>query len=276
MSDGTDPGTPDGAVTKAPGRPSSRARRAHRPRPPLAELEARIGHAFADPTLLPLALTHVSQAGGSGRAGSYQRLEFLGDRVLGLAVADLLYAAFPDADEGDLSRRLAGLVRRETCAAVATAWDVGPHLNLGPGEVLSGGRRNQTILADVCEAILGAVYQDGGFPAAHAIVRAAFRPGEDTAAPRGRDAKSALQEWAMARSLPIPVYEVMERSGPDHAPVFRIAVRLPGVEASHGEGSSKRLAEQEAASAFLVREGILPGGGLPGGIRTAQSEGTDG
>lgn len=235
---------------------SNRARRAHRPKPGIAVLEARIGHSFTNRDLLPLALTHVSKANGPGRTGSYQRLEYLGDRVLGLAVADILYAAFPDADEGELSRRLAGLVRRETCAAIATAWDVGPHLDLGPGEVQGGGRRNQTILADVCEAILGAVYLDADFATARAIVQAAFRPEEDTAAPRGRDAKSALQEWAMARGLPIPVYEVVERSGPDHAPVFRIAVRVEGVEAGHGTGSSKRLAEQAAAASVLARDGI--------------------
>ncbi len=120
-------------------RPSSRARRAPRPKPSLAVLEDRIGHTFADPKLLAHALTHVSKAGGNGRLGSYQRLEFLGDRVLGMAVGELLYAAFPDADEGELSRRLAGLVRRETCAAVATAWDVGPHLALGPARSRAAG-----------------------------------------------------------------------------------------------------------------------------------------
>ncbi|GJE54434.1 MULTISPECIES: ribonuclease III [Methylobacterium] len=246
------------------GRLSSRARRAHRPRPAIDVLETAIGHRFADRDLLPLALTHVSKADG-GRIGSYQRLEFLGDRVLGLAVADLLYEAFPQADEGDLSRRLAGLVRRETCASVAETWEVGPHLNLGPGEVQGGGRRNQTILADVCEAILGAVFLDAGYVAAKAIVRAAFRPEQDTAAPRGRDAKSALQEWAMARALPIPVYEVVERSGPDHAPIFVIAARVSGVEQGLGRGGSKRLAEQEAAQAVLDREGIGAAGATQDG-----------
>lgn len=241
-------------------RPSSRARRAHRPKPGLDQLEAKIGHSFVDPDLLPLAVTHVSKAGGAGRAGSYQRLEFLGDRVLGLAVADILYAAFPDADEGDLSRRLAGLVRAETCAAVAEGWEVGPHLNLGPGEIQSGGRRNRTILADACEAIIGAVYLDAGFSAARALVLSAFKPDQDTAAPRGRDAKSSLQEWAMARSLSIPVYEVVERSGPDHAPVFTIAARVDGLEPGLGTGSSKRQAEQDAARALLEREGIGPEG----------------
>jgi len=234
---------------------SSRARRAHRPKPPLSELEERIGHAFADRELLVRALTHTSKA--AGRGGSYQRLEFLGDRVLGLAVADGLYAAFPDADEGDLSRRLAGLVRRETCAGVAERWEVGPHLILGQGEVMGGGRRNQTILADVCEAILGAVYVDAGFSAAWAVVERHFQPAEPAAAgPRGRDAKSALQEWAMGRALPVPAYTVVERTGPDHAPHFRIAVAVEGLEPGHGEGTSKRVAEQAAARALLEREGI--------------------
>lgn len=244
-------------------RPSNRARSAPRPKPGLGVLEARIGHVFADKTLLSRALTHVSKAGGSGRVGSYQRLEFLGDRVLGLAIADLLYAAFPQADEGDLSRRLAGLVRRETCAAVAQAWDVGPHLALGPGEVQGGGRRNQTILADACEAILGAVFLDADYATARAIVDAAFAPATDTAAPRGRDAKSALQEWAMARGLAIPLYEVAERSGPDHAPRFRIAVQVNGIEPGFGVGPSKRLAEQEAARSVLEREGIADGETTP-------------
>ena len=210
-------------------RANARSRRAHKPRPPLSALEERIGHSFADQVLLTRALTHTSKA--SGRGGSYQRLEFLGDRVLGLAVADRLYGAFPEADEGDLSRRLAALVRRETCAVVAASWEVGPHLILGQGEVMGGGRRNQTILADVCEAILGAIYLDAGFDAARAVVEAHFRPGEPTAAARGRDAKSALQEWAMGRSLPIPTYAVVERTGPDHAPRFRIAVRGRGSRA---------------------------------------------
>lgn len=248
-------------------RPSS-ARRAPRPKPALSVLEARIGHVFADGRLLSLALTHVSKAGGARRTGSYQRLEFLGDRVLGLAIADLLYEAFPQSDEGDLSRRLAGLVRRETCAAVATAWDVGPHLALGPGEVQGGGRRNQTILADACEAILGAVFLDAGYGAAKTLVDAAFAPSRETAAPRGRDAKSALQEWAMSRGLPVPVYDVVERSGPDHAPLFRIAARVAGIAPGHGTGPSKRLAEQEAARLVLGREGVGP---EPGGAVNAET-----
>lgn len=238
-------------------RTSARTRRAHKPRPPLGALEARIGHHFTDQGLLTRALTHTSKA--AARGGSYQRLEFLGDRVLGLAVADRLYGAFPEADEGDLSRRLAALVRRETCAVVAAAWEVGPHLILGQGEVMGGGRRNQTILADVCEAILGAIYLDAGYDAARTVVERHFRPAEPDAAPRGRDAKSALQEWAMGRSLPIPVYAVVERTGPDHAPRFRIAVQVEGLAPGLGEGASKRVAEQAAAQALMEREGIGTG-----------------
>ncbi len=239
-------------------RVSARIKRAHKPRPPLSELEQRIGHVFTDKDLLTRALTHTSKA--TGRNGSYQRLEFLGDRVLGLAVAEGLYTALPDADEGDLSRQLAGLVRRETCAAVATTWGIGPHLILGQGEVMGGGRRNQTILADVCEAILGAVYLDAGFAVARALVEAHFRPAEIGTAPRGRDAKSTLQEWAMSRSLPIPIYAVVERTGPDHAPHFRMAVQVEGLEPGFGEGTSKRVAEQAAAGDLLAREGITAAG----------------
>ncbi len=244
-------------ATPAP-RVSARTRRVHKPRPPLSELEDTIGYAFTDKNLLSRALTHSSKA--SGRNGSYQRLEFLGDRVLGLAVAESLYTALPDADEGDLSRQLAGLVRRETCAAVAASWGVGAHLILGQGEVMGGGRRNQTILADVCEAILGAVYLDAGFTAAQGIVLAHFRPAETGSAPRGRDAKSTLQEWAMSRSLPIPTYAVVERTGPDHAPHFRMAVQVEGLEPGHGEGNSKRVAEQAAAADLLARIGITAAG----------------
>lgn len=224
-----------------------------RAKPDSAALEARIGHRFADRDLLSRALTHVSAAGG---VASYQRLEFLGDRVLGLVVAEMLYAAFPEASEGELSRRLAELVRRESCAEVALEWDVGPHVNLGEGEVRAAARRNAAILADVFEAVLGAAMLDGGYEAARAIVLKAF--GERVTRPRRplRDPKTALQEWAQGRGLPTPVYEVLHRSGPDHSPSFRIAARVEGHEAGLGLGRSKRAAEQEAARSVLVREGV--------------------
>jgi ribonuclease-3 len=224
----------------------------------LRALEGRVGHAFSDPSLLLLALTHISAvAPGKGRNNSYQRLEFLGDRVLGLAVADMLYAAFPGADEGDLSRRLAGLVRRESCAEVALAWNVGVQVRLGDGEAQSGGRSKGAILADVCEAIIAAVFLDGGYEAAAAVVAKAWDPLMRVPRLPLRDAKTALQEWAQARGRPTPVYVEICRSGPAHAPEFTIAVSVEGFSAAEGMGSSKRAGEQAAASAFLAREAGL-------------------
>ncbi len=228
-----------------------------RPRPDLAELERRLGHAFADRSILERALTHMSAAPPEAkRIGSYQRLEFLGDRVLGMCVADLLFSAYPAAEEGELSRRLADLVRKETCADVALAWDVGPHLRLGDGESASGARRNKAILADVCEAVVGAVYLDGGYAAARALIEQAFGARLRQPARPLRDAKTALQEWAQGRGFPTPVYVEVGRSGPDHAPQFRIAARVEGLPDGIGEGRSKRLAEQLAAESVLRREGL--------------------
>nr|WP_205800206.1 ribonuclease III [Microvirga terricola] len=214
----------------------------------------KLGYRFEKPELLERALTHVSAPGAGGQ--SYQRLEFLGDRVLGLSIAEMLYAAFSDAPEGELSRRLAELVRRETCAEVAIAWDVGPYVKLGAGEAHSGERRNLTILADVCEAIIGAVFIDGGYAAAKELVERSF--GGLLNAPRRalRDPKSALQEWAQGKGLPTPIYAVVEQTGPDHAPRFRIVVKVKGVENEFGTGTSKRIAEQAAARGLLLREGV--------------------
>jgi ribonuclease-3 len=222
----------------------------------LDALEAAIGHCFANRALLLHALTHASAAPTiPGRSGSYQRMEFLGDRVLGLAIADMLFNAFPAAEEGELSRRLAELVRKESCADVADAWHLAHHLKLGPGESTLV-RRNRTILADVCEAVVGAVFLDGGYGAARAVVERAF--GEAMHMPRRplRDAKTALQEWAQARGLAAPTYALIERQGPDHAPEFRIAVNVEGLESAQGVGATKRLAEQAAAASLLVRESI--------------------
>ncbi len=222
-------------------------------------LEAALGHCFARGDLLATALTHVSGIqGGNARVQSYQRLEFLGDRVLGLAVSAMLYAEFPHATEGELSRRLADLVRRESCAEVAAMWEIGPYLRLGPGEVQSGGRGRQAILGDVCEAIIGAVFIDGGFEAASALVRRSWKP--RMLAPRRalQDPKTALQEWAQARGKPTPVYAETERSGPAHAPLFTVAVAVEGLQPAPGVGTSKRLAEQAAAEAFMSREGFGP------------------
>ncbi len=203
------------------------------------------------------AVTHISALSGSrNRDGSYQRLEFLGDHVLGLVISDMLFQTFPKADEGELSRRLADLVRKETCAEVARAIDLGEAIKLGASEAQSGGRERIAILADVCESLIGAIYLDGGFPAATAFIEQFW--GERMRAPARslRDPKTILQEWAQGRGLPTPTYREIERKGPHHDPLFRIAVELPDMPAAEGEGRSKRAAEQAAAAALLSREGV--------------------
>ncbi|MFT0892535.1 ribonuclease III [Pseudochelatococcus sp. G4_1912] len=221
----------------------------------IALLERRLGYRFKDLGLLDMALTHVS-AIPTQKVKSYQRLEFLGDRVLGLAVSNMLCATFLRAEEGELSRRLAELVRKESCTEVARGWEVGPYLRLGEGEIASGARENHAILADVCEAIVGAVFIDGGFDAARKLVESAFSARMHAPRRPLRDAKTALQEWAQGRGLAAPTYEIIDRTGPDHAPHFRVAVRVDNMPPAEGKGASKRIAEQEAASSLLSREGI--------------------
>jgi ribonuclease III len=218
-------------------------------------LEKTIGYRFKDGDLLDRSLTHISVSGGN-RANSYQRLEFLGDHVLGLIISDMLFQAFPKADEGELSRRLADLVRREACADVARAIELGQSIRLGSSENNAGGRTRTAILADVCEALVGAVYLDGGYPAAEKLVEKLWGERMRTPARPLRDPKTVLQEWAQARGLPTPVYREIERTGPHHSPVFRIEVKLPNKEPAEGSGRSKRSAEQAAAEALLKREGV--------------------
>jgi ribonuclease-3 len=220
------------------------------------ELEERIGHVFAQASLLDSALTHISALSGKSRSDSYQRLEFLGDHVLGLVISDMLFRAFPKADEGELSRRLADLVRRETCADVARSVDLGAAIKLGTSEANAGGRRRLAILADVCEALIGAVYLDGGYAAAAAMIERLWEERMRAPARPLRDPKTVLQEWAQARGLPTPSYREVERTGPHHDPEFRISVALPAIEPAEGVGRSKRAAEQAAAAALLAREGV--------------------
>ena len=221
------------------------------------ELEGKIGYVFADKAILERALTHVSAASPKqGRGGSYQRLEFLGDHVLGLAVSDMLYRAFPRGDEGELSRRLADLVRKETCADVARAVDIGPALSLGSSESQAGGRLRATILADACEALVGAVYLDGGYAAAEGFIARFWKERMLKPLRPLRDPKTMLQEWAQARGLPTPTYRELARTGPHHNPKFRIAVELPDHAPAEGLGASKRAAEQAAAAAMLSSVGV--------------------
>jgi ribonuclease III len=218
----------------------------------LPALEARVGHRFQNRDLLLQALMHVSAVPqGEGRLASYQRLEFLGDRVLGLAIAEMLLAAYPDAEEGELARRMAMLVRGETCADVAREWNLGPNIRLGAGEAQTGGRRRQTILADACEAVIGAVFLDAGFEVAKALVQRGWGERLREALGDRRDSKTKLQELAQSRQLPVPTYREVSRSGPAHRMTFVIVAVVEGLGEAEGQGHSKREAEQAAARILL-------------------------
>jgi ribonuclease III len=237
--------------------PDSLSLMARRPSLDLADLEHALGYSFKDRAHLEQALTHISALPGTPADGPhYQRLEFLGDRVLGVVIAEMLYETFSHENEGQLSRRLAALVRKESCATVAETWGAAPYIRLGTGEKLSGMRKKAALLGDVCEAILAAVFLDGGFEAARGVIKRSFGPHLTMATEARRDAKSALQEWAMAKGLSMPLYREIRRTGPDHAPVFVIAVELSGYDPAEAEGSSKKMAEHAAAQAFLKREEI--------------------
>jgi ribonuclease-3 len=225
-----------------------------------AALEARIGHTFADPLLLATAFTHVSALKPArSRGESYQRLEFLGDHVLGLIVSDMLYRAFPNADEGELSKRLADLVRKESCADVAKSLGLVDDIKLGQVGASASARLRKSVLGDICEALIGAIFLDGGYAAAAQFVERNWI--ERMRKPRRplRDPKTVLQEWAQGKGLPTPVYREVERTGPHHDPQFRVAVDLPGLDPAEGVGGSKRAAEKVAASVMIEREGV--GGG---------------
>jgi len=220
----------------------------------LAALAARLGHGFRDPALLRLALTHPSaaEARQGGHGPSYERLEFLGDRVLALVMAEWLLERHPGEREGLIARRHAELVRREALAQVAEALGLGAHLVLSRAEEEQGGRNKPALLADACEAVIGALYLDGRLGPARAFVRSAWAALVEGHGAAPKDAKTALQEWLQGRGQPLPVYAEIGRTGPGHAPVFRIAAEGGGARAE-GEGPTKRIAEQAAAAALLAR-----------------------
>jgi ribonuclease-3 len=217
----------------------------------MAGAAARLGHDFRRPDLLVEALTHPSSA----TAAHNQRLEFLGDRVLGLVIAEALIAADPAAEEGRLAPRLNALVRKETCAEVAAALGLGDALRMGRSEMLTGGRRKTAILGDAMEAVIAAVYLDAGLDAARALVLRHWGGRIVAAETQARDAKTALQEWAQGRGLKPPAYLDLGREGPDHAPVFSVEARLEDGQAAQGRAASKRAAQQLAAEALLARLG---------------------
>jgi len=217
----------------------------------LLAFQARIGHEFRRPELLLRAVTHASI--GSATRPDNQRLEFLGDRVLGLTMAEALLAADKAATEGQLAPRFNALVRKETCAEVAREVGLGEVLKLGRSEMLSGGRRKEALLGDAMEAVIAAVHLDAGFEAARALVLRLWGGRIGTVEADARDPKTALQEWAQARGMPPPAYAETGRKGPDHQPVFTVQVSLATGEAAEAAAGSKRTAEQAAARALLER-----------------------
>ena len=216
-------------------------------------LETKLGYVFHRPELLENALYHSSYANehrGAG-IGSNERLEFLGDAVLGFVTAEYLYTKHPDMPEGDLTRIRAALVCERTLSAIARSLDLGRYLLMGHGEEQTGGREKPSILADAMEAVLAAVYVDGGYEAVRGVIRALFQEDERLTAWRGQDDKSALQEYTQANGLDLPAYEIVAQSGPDHDRRFTAQVSVQGRPVATGEGNSKKAAEQAAAKAAL-------------------------
>jgi ribonuclease-3 len=221
------------------------------------KLQFRLGYKFADPDLLNRALTHSSAISPAKRIEkSYQRLEFLGDRVLGLVVADMLYRRYPKANEGELSRTLNTLVRKETCAIIARTLGLGQEMILGESEARTGGAEKEAILGDVTEAVIGAIYCDGGMDRVYEFVEAMFEEFLADGQANKADAKTTLQEWAQARGLEPPTYTQTERTGPDHAPEFTITVTLGDFEPLSAIGPSKKIAEHKAAELFLIAQKV--------------------
>jgi len=224
----------------------------------LAALEASLGHRFSDRAILLAALRH-SSLGSRARRGSreasaegFDRLEFLGDRVIGLVVAEMLLAGYPHDGEGDIARRHARLVDRASLARLARAIGLGRHLRLSAGEAQSGGRDNPAVLADAFEAVVAALYRDGGLAAAREFLVPQFAPLMAEVVIPPRDAKTALQEWAQARGLSLPTYRTLEMSGPAHRPRISVEVQIDGLPPQTADGPSRRTAEQAAAAALLT------------------------
>lgn len=228
-----------------------------RKRPVSAVVAERIhaitGHKFRDAELAQTALTHSSALRASR---NNERLEFLGDRVLGLVVAEMLFTLFPDASEGDLAVRLAALVSADTCAEIALEIGLDSHMHTDSALRSAGGRRSRSVLADAMEALIAAVYLEAGLETARDFVLRYWKPKAESAARLPRDSKTELQEWVVRFNGERPVYAVVGREGPDHEPIFTVALSVPGFEPVHATGRSKQSAERAAATAFLTREGV--------------------
>ncbi|MGJ3232862.1 MAG: ribonuclease III [Oceanicaulis sp.] len=222
----------------------------------ITRFETALGHSFADRALLERALTHASHGDGRARTASNERLEFLGDRILGLMAAEALFTAFEGLDEGGLAHRLNALVNKEACARAARRIGLGEALRLSPAEERLGGRDKTSILADGCEAVIGALYLDGGLAASRAFFDRLWAEEIEGLTKRPKDPKSQLQEWAAAKGFGAPAYRTVARKGPDHRPVFEIEVAVPGLPPALGEGGSKQDAQRAAALSLLERENV--------------------
>lgn len=220
----------------------------------MSELERILDYRFRDSGLVQTALTHRSAAGRG--EPTYERLEFLGDRVLALVISNLLYEHFPSEEEGALAKRLVALVRKETLAEVAVSLGLAPLVILSKGEEEAGGRDNPATLADVCESLIGAIYRDGGLEPAAAFIERHWLAMLLSERKPPKDAKTTLQEWAQGRGFDLPDYRTVARQGPDHAPLFTIEVRVGDFPPERADGASKRVAEQMAAERLLKQLGV--------------------
>jgi ribonuclease-3 len=217
--------------------------------PPLEKLQGDIGYAFSDRNLLTSALTHSS----TGKNKNYERLEFLGDRVLGLVVAETLYEKFPGEAEGDMAKRLAALVRGELLAEIAGTIDLGASLNFSAAERNAGGDKNENILADALEAVIGAMYLDGGLTPCRTLIASLWNGHFEGMKTPPLHPKTALQEWAQGQGLPLPEYTISGQTGPDHAPMFKVKLSVKGHDDIMAEGRSRQIAEKEAARLFMEK-----------------------
>ena len=227
--------------------------------PQLKELEARIGHSFDDQTLLECALTHASARQHTLSVGDYERLEFLGDRVLGLCMADFLYRKFPDVAEGDLNVRFSALVNGRVLAEISDNIRLHDFVRTGSDMQKITGKRMQSVRADVLEAVIASIYLDGGLPTAQRFIEKFWNSKLDDIASVRRDSKTELQEWAHGQGYSAPRYVVIDRAGPDHDPEFTVCVRVEGQPEKQANGRSKRKAEQLAAEKLLVELGVWSG-----------------
>lgn len=214
---------------------------------PSEELQKKIGYSFKDEALLQIALTHSS----TGQDENYERLEFLGDRVLGLAIASLLFKKFPNENEGDLAKRLAFLVQGETLAKLSSQISLGDYIIFSDAERDAGGAKNDHILADVFESVIGALYLDGGFAPCYSLIETQWEGVFDVMKKPPQHPKTEIQEWAQAQGLPLPHYDIIGQSGPDHAPVFEIQLTLKGHAPIAAKGRSRAEAEKLAAEGFM-------------------------